>query len=300
MNIERLAAIDIGSNAVRLLIANLYHTDEQTYIRKANLIRIPLRLGEEVFQDGEISSYRRNKLVQTMHTYQKLMEIYEVSDYRGCATSAMRESKNGKAIAKQIKNETGIEIEIISGKKEAEIIYSTQLLHMMEPGKTYLFVDVGGGSTELTFFTGSTSNFSKSFDIGTLRMRNDQVTEDKWNKLESWLKKMQLETPTDLIIGSGGNINKVFKLLNKIPGQTIHVSELNAMTSYLENQTVEQLIIDTKLRPDRADVIIPACHIFQFILKHSSCNEILVPKIGLADGIVSLLHQQRLKEKINM
>ena len=204
MNIERLAAIDIGSNAVRLLIANLYHTAAQTYIRKANLIRVPLRLGEDVFEDGKISDYRKEKLVQTMHTYQRLMEIYEVSDYRGCATSAMRESSNGASIAQQIKDETGINIEIISGKKEAEIIFSTQLLHIMQPGKTYLFADVGGGSTELTYFTGVTSSYSRSFDIGTLRIRNDQIDEGNWTEMGDWLDDMQEKTQADLVIGSGG------------------------------------------------------------------------------------------------
>ena len=293
MNIERLAAIDIGSNAVRLLIANLYHTEHQTYIRKANLVRVPIRLGEEVFTHGEISSFRRDKLVQTMHTYRNLMDIYEVSDYRGCATSAMRDSKNGKEIAIQIKEETGIDIEIISGRKEAEIIYATQLLQILELGKTYLFVDVGGGSTELTYFTGNISNSSKSFDIGTLRMRNNQVDKDKWNVLKEWLLSKKIEHTPDLIIGSGGNINKVFKLLNKAPGQTIQLHELNHFVEQLTNYSFDELVIDMKLRPDRADVIMPACHIFQFVLKHTDCHEILVPKIGLSDGIVTLLHAQR-------
>ena len=298
MKTERLAAIDIGSNAVRLLIANVYYVNDSIYIRKANLLRVPIRLGEEVFKNGRISDYRRDKLVKTMHIYDTLMDVYEVKDYRGCATSAMREASNGKNIAHQIKSETGIDIEIIYGRKEAEIIYSTQLQQIMKHGTSYLFVDVGGGSTELTFFSGNESHFSKSFDIGTLRLRNDQVEQSHWDSLSSWLLEMQEHINPDVVIGSGGNINKIFKLLNKAPEQKINTKELNEMTLMLEKQTMKDLVIDMELRPDRADVIVHACHIFQFIMKQSHCDEILVPKIGLADGIIyGLYEEEQLVEK---
>jgi len=292
MKMKKLAAIDIGSNAMRLLINNVIEYNGVKLFKKVDIVRVPIRLGTEAFKEKNISEYTRKRLVQALHGYKHLIEAHEVVNYRGCATSAMREAKNGAEIIQQIKDETGIHIEIIDGKEEAEIIYANHIEKLIDDQQAYLYVDVGGGSTEITFFKNGIVQNSKSFNIGTIRILNDMISTPMWEELHRWLEET-LQGQTVQIIGSGGNINKVAKISRKDPNKPLSFDYLNNYYKILKSYTYEERIIELDLNPDRADVIIPAMKIFTSIMKWSKAKHIYVPKIGLADGIIKELEKNQ-------
>ena len=292
MKLSKFAAIDIGTNAVRLLIANVVEDRNQKIIKKSSLIRVPLRLGDHVFEYGEVGEEKIKKLLLTMHSFQLLMQVNDVVTWRACATSAMREAANGEEIIELILQETGINIEIISGQEEAEIIRSTQLKDLFEQKKNFLFVDVGGGSTEITLYEGERVIDAKSFRIGTIRLLKKSVAESEFTQIKDWLGKFKKKYKNIEIIGSGGNINKVFKISGNKIGKPLSVKQLTDIDEYINSFTYNDRIKVLGLNPDRADVIIPAMKLFLKIMKWSNARVIHVPKIGLADGIVRRLYDE--------
>ncbi len=288
MKIKKIAAIDIGSNAMRLLINNVFEYKGIKYFKKVDIVRVPIRLGTEAFKHKAISEHTSGRLLNAMHAYKNLMEAHEITKYRGCATSAMREAENGLSLIQQIKDETGINIEIIDGKEEAEIIYANHIEKLIDDKKAYLYVDVGGGSTEITFFDNGKTINSKSFNIGTIRILNDMVSTPMWQEMKVWLEE-NIQGRTLELIGSGGNINKVAKISRKDPKKPLNYDYLNSFFKMLQSYTYEERIVELDLNPDRADVIIPAMTIFTNIMKWTKAKQIYVPKIGLADGIIKQL-----------
>ncbi|MDC6363854.1 MULTISPECIES: Ppx/GppA phosphatase family protein [Flavobacteriaceae] len=293
MVIRKFAAIDIGSNAIRLLINNVIEQkDRPTLFKKSELVRVPVRLGEDAFLRGAISDISLKRLIKTMQSFDLLMQVYGVEKYMACATSALRDAKNGQEIIERIQQESNIKIEIIDGKREAEIIASTDLKDVIKTDRLYLYVDVGGGSTEFTIFDKGAPVLSRSFEIGTVRILNNLVTETVWDDIKSWIishigQDRQLE-----IIGSGGNINKLHKMSGRKIGQPLSYIWLNAQYHFLNSMDYEDRIAELGLNQDRADVIIPATKIFLNAAKWSRAKKIHVPKIGLADGMIKTLYYQ--------
>lgn len=291
MKIRKFAAIDIGSNAIRLLTHNVIEEKgKTTQFRKSALIRVPVRLGEDSFTVGEISEHNVERMVKTMKSFQLLMQVAGVEQYRACATSAMREANNGNEIIATIAKESGINIEVIDGKQEAAIIASTDLKELIRPDQSYLYIDVGGGSTEFTLFTNGKIERSKSFKLGTVRLLNNMVDEGTWNKLKDWIAAHVKKAPKLSIIGSGGNINKLHKMSGRKEGQPLSYIWLNAQYHFLESLSYAERVSELGLNPDRADVIIPATQIFLSAAKWSGAKKIHVPKIGLSDGIIKNLY----------
>jgi exopolyphosphatase / guanosine-5'-triphosphate,3'-diphosphate pyrophosphatase len=282
---QKIAAIDIGSNAMRLLINNVIEINGQKYFKKMDIVRVPIRLGTESFKEKIILPETKERLIHAMHAYSHLMKAHGVSIYRGCATSAMREAVNGPEVIEQIMLQTGINIEIISGKEEAEIIYATHIEQLLNPEKYYLYVDVGGGSTEVTFFANNQIQASRSFNIGTIRILNDMVNTGMWEEMKLWLKETVQNKEVELI-GSGGNINKVFKISRKEANKPLTYDYVRKFWVKLKQYTYEERSIHMDLNPDRADVIIPALDIYTSIMRWTKAEKIYVPKIGLSDGII--------------
>jgi len=295
--ILRYAAIDIGSNAVRLLLCNAVEEHGETHFKKGELVRMPLRLGEDVFQSGRISSKRAERFIKTMTAYKLLIDVFEPVAYRACATSAMRDAINGEVILKQIKRECGLKIEIISGKTEADIIFSTHVEERLDKSKSYLYIDVGGGSTEVTLFHKNQLLFSQSFDIGTIRWLKNQVTKEKWTAFKEKMKEIANEHHPLTAIGSGGNINKIFKMLDR-KDKPLPFSKLKELYDEMKIHSVEDRMEIWGLNPDRADVIVPAAKIFLGIMKAAGIEEIIVPQIGLADGIIHQLHEEHRRSMV--
>ena len=298
MKIKKYAAIDIGSNAVRLLVANvIIEKDKEAQFKKSALIRVPIRLGEDAFVKGYISDTNKDRIIDAMNAFKLLMKIHNVEKYKACATSAMRESENGINIVKEILSKTGIEIDIIDGKKEAAIISSTDLNELINSDHSYLYVDVGGGSTEFTIFSKGKIVNSKSFKMGTVRLINNTREENKtaFKEVEKWIKKNTEGLKQLALIGSGGNINKLFKMSGRTIGKPLSFIFLNAQYQFLKKMSYEERISELGLNPDRADVIIPATKIYLSAMKWSGARKIHVPKIGLADGIIKSLHHGKLK-----
>ncbi len=288
-----LAAIDIGSNAARLLISSVFVNDKgKPEFNKINLVRIPLRLGFDVFEKGEIGDERVEMLIQTMKAYRHLMKVYEVNDFRACATSAMRDAKNGKAIIKKVKEETGITIEILTGDKEASMINQTHIAEMLDKFHSYLYVDVGGGSTELTFFDEGKMKYRESFNIGTIRLLKGQVEDSSWDTMRDHLKQNIKSVLPITAIGSGGNINKIFSLSKKKEGKPLSLQLLKDFHKELSSQSIQELISVYKLKEDRADVIVPALLVYMNVMRWAGITEIYVPKIGLADGLIQTLYDE--------
>lgn len=291
-----LGAIDIGSNAVRLLITEaLPYQNGQADFTKLQLLRIPLRLGFEVFANGVISLEKEKELVDTMKAFQLVMRIYKVEHYRACATSAMRDAKNGQEIIKEVFAKTGINIEIIDGHEEANIIYETHIAENMSAEKAYLYIDVGGGSTELTLFSKEKIICKESFNIGTIRLLNNDITDDHWANLKSFVKLHAAKQQPLVAIGSGGNINKIFSLSKKKEGKPLSLDLLKDYYRELGASTIEERMHRYKFRADRADVIVPALQIFIAIMRWSGASDIYVPKIGLADGLIKMQYNQKIK-----
>lgn len=286
-----LAAIDIGSNAARLLIseASVYKDGSVDYT-KLTLLRIPLRLGFDVFSSGEISGKKKKKLLDTIKVYKMLMDIYEVEGYKACATSAMRDAGNGPDIMKEIKQDTGIDINIISGMEEATILYETHIADNLNNVNSYLYIDVGGGSTEVTLFAKGQTIFKESFNIGTIRMLNEQVTEEQWEHMKWYIKTHVKDYQPLEAIGTGGNINKIFSLSKRKEGKPLPLELIKDYHKELSASTVEERMHLYNLRSDRADVIVPALQIYSGIMRWAGAEEIYVPKIGLADGLIRVLY----------
>ena len=284
------AAIDIGSNAVRLLIKR----DEEKcrYLDKLLLVRVPLRLGFDVFSKGEISDKKADDLVRLMRSYELLMKIYRVDRMRACATSAMRDAKNGLEIIKKIAAKTGIKVEIITGAEEARIVYFNHLGRGFDSKGNILYVDVGGGSTELNLLTNGELKLSVSFNIGTVRMLTDSVKAKTWSDLSDTCLSLGRKYPDITLVGSGGNINKLYKLAGGNKKKEISVEALQGIYEDLLPLSVEERMVRYSMRPDRADVIIPAAKIFLTIARLTGAKNILVPVIGVADGIIDGMMKQ--------
>ena len=289
----RLAAIDIGSNAARLLISEVVPgpQDNPEFI-KALLVRVPLRLGFEVFDKGQISASKVEMIIKTIKSYKLLLDVYEVKYLKACATSAMRDAANSSDIIRKIKAETGIEIKIISGQEEASIIYENHFADNLTKEESYLYIDVGGGSTELTFFSDGKLIFKESFNIGTIRLLKNQVTESHWDEMKEFIKSSTKGFHHVTAIGSGGNINKIFSLSKRKEGKPLPLQLLRDYHKELSNFTLEERISLYKLREDRADVIVPALLIYINVMRWVDCEEIYVPKIGLADGLIHHLYDE--------
>jgi exopolyphosphatase/guanosine-5'-triphosphate,3'-diphosphate pyrophosphatase len=289
----RLAAIDIGSNAARLLISDVINGPQgNPEFIKAALVRAPLRLGFEVFDKGEIPPNKVEKIVKTLKSYKLLLDVYEVKHVKACATSAMRDATNGADIIKKVKAETGIEIKIISGQEEASLIYENHIAENMTKDESYLYIDVGGGSTELTFFSDSKLVFKESFNIGTIRLLKNQVNESLWDEMKEFIKQKTKGYHHVTAIGSGGNINKIFSLSKRKEGKPLSLDLLRDYFKEFSNLSVSQRMTLYHLREDRADVIVPALLIYINTMRWADTEEIYVPKIGLADGLIHTLYEE--------
>jgi exopolyphosphatase/guanosine-5'-triphosphate,3'-diphosphate pyrophosphatase len=297
LKLEKYAAIDIGSNAIRLLIETVIERDkEAARFKKTSLVRVPIRLGTDVFTNRRISEKNYSRMVDTLNAYQLLMKTHNVSKYRACATSAMREAENGREVAMRLHKETGIKIEIIDGFEEAEIIASTDIKDYLKADKTFLYVDVGGGSTEFSVIDKGETIASRSYKLGTVRLINGLVDEKVWLKVRDWIKANTRDYDKICLLGTGGNINSVYKS-SLIPyGKPLKLSYLKSFYKKIKSISYEDRIANHLLNPDRADVIVPALKIYISAMKWSDTNKIYVPKIGLSDGIIRYLHNQSKKE----
>ncbi|CAC9975389.1 Ppx/GppA phosphatase family protein [Flavobacterium panici] len=291
INIRKFAAIDIGSNAMRLLISNVVEQDgKEPQFNKSSLVRVPIRLGQDAFTVGEISEENIDRMIDAMKAFNLLMKVHKVERYMAFATSAMREAYNAKEVVALIKKKADIKIEIIDGKKEAAIIASTDLHHLLKRDETYLFVDVGGGSTEFTLFSDGKMITSRSFKAGTVRLLNNMVHDVVWDEIEKWIKANTADYDEVTLIGSGGNINKLFKMSGKQQEKPLSYIYINSQYAFLNSLTYEQRIAELGLNSDRADVIIHATRIYLNAMKWSGARQIYVPKIGLSDGIVKAMY----------
>ncbi len=289
----RLAAIDIGSNAARLLIADVLHDNKgEAVFNKINLVRVPLRLGMDVFSDGRISKQRTGMILQTMKAYKHLMNAYEVDHLIACATSAMRDAANAADILRKVKMETGINIEIISGSDEAALIYENHIAEHLDINNNYLYIDVGGGSTETTCFSKGRLVFKQSFNIGTIRLLKNMISEAQWDDMKDTLKKNLKGINNMVAIGSGGNINKVFSLSKKKEGKPLSLASLRDYYKEFNSFTTHERMIYYNMREDRADVLVHALQIYISVMRWTDAELIYVPKIGLADGLIRHLYDE--------
>ena len=297
LKIKKYGAIDIGSNAIRLLVSNVIVSKEkEPQFKKSSLVRVPIRLGADAFVAGKISDENVTRMIKAMESFKLLMDIHGVERYKACATSAMREAENGVDVANTIYNKTGVKIDIIGGKEEAAIISSTDLNELIEGDNSYLYVDVGGGSTEFTVFSEGKIINSKSFKMGTVRLLNNKksVNKEMYANVEKWIKKNTKDLKKVSLIGSGGNINKLFKMSGRTEGKPISYIYLNAQYQFLKQMSYNERVSELSLNPDRADVIIPATKIYLSAMKWSGASKIFVPKIGLSDGIIKSLFYNKL------
>lgn len=296
----RLAAIDIGSNAARLLINDVIKLpDGKVDFIKLALVRVPLRLGFDVFETGEISDHKTDQLVKTIQSYKLLLDVYETKHIKACATSAMRDARNAKEVLKLVKEKAGIDIKVISGAEEATFIYENHVADNMNAEESYLYIDVGGGSTELTFFTDGKLAAKKSFDIGTIRLLKGLVTESDWGEMKSFIKTKMKGYHHITCIGSGGNINKIFSLSKRKEGKPLQLDLLRNYYKEFSSLTLSQRMSLYKLREDRADVIVPALLIYINVMRWAEAQDIYVPKIGLADGLIHILFEEVNKRKVH-
>ncbi len=299
LSIKKYGAIDIGSNAVRLLISIIIEENgKPVRFKKSSLVRVPIRLGADVFLHNAISNENIERLHDTMLAFKLLMKSHKVIRYKACATSAMREANNGKEVASAIFKQSKIDIDIIDGEEEATIIAATDIKDFIDKDRNYLYVDVGGGSTEFSIIHRGEKVMSKSFKIGTVRLLNDIVKKKTWTNLEEWIKTNTRDYEKVDVIGSGGNINKIFKISGKATGKPLTYFYLSTYYKKLKSYTYEQRITELDLNQDRADVIIPAARIYLSAMKWSSAKHIYVPKIGLSDGIIKSVYHETVSSKI--
>lgn len=286
MKIRKYAAIDIGSNAVRMLVANVVEYEKKTIFLKNSLVRIPVRLGQDAFSEGKISEFNIKRIIKSMKAFKLLMKVHGVKDYLAFATSALREAKNGSKVVEKVLEKSGIKIEIIDGKKEAKIISNTTIFDTISKEKTFLYVDVGGGSTEFSVLIKGKRTYSKSFKIGTVRLLNDKVSDETWQAAEEWVNEHTQGHEKIYLLGTGGNINKLHKMAGIKDDRPISYLTLNALSNKLNLLTYEERIVKLGLNPDRSDVILPAAKLFLKTLNWSGAKDIYVPKVGLSDGMI--------------
>jgi exopolyphosphatase/guanosine-5'-triphosphate,3'-diphosphate pyrophosphatase len=275
---------------MRLLFCRVYEVDGKPHFAKEELIRMPIRLGEDVFLKGKISPAKEERLITALKGFHELIKAYQVDDFRAVATSAMRDASNGPEIIARAKKESGINVEIIDGKLEASLVFSNHIEEILNPKNAYLYIDVGGGSTELTLYFNQKVIAAKSFNIGTVRMLLDKVNKDEWDEMKAWLKRSTVGIHPLYAIGSGGNINKIFKMANKKETKHLGYDKLKDLFDMLSSYTYEERIERLGLKPDRADVIVPAAKIFLTVMKTADIDKVFVPQIGLSDGIVHELY----------
>jgi len=290
----KYGSIDIGSNAIRLLISTAHYSNEGVFFKKNSLIRVPIRLGQDVFMKGKIGAKNQKRMIQAMIAYRNLMDAHGVEDYLACATSAMRDAENSKQLIKEIKQKANINIEVISGSKEAEIIFQTHIEKLLNHDEAYLYIDVGGGSTELSFFNGKKLVSSQSFNVGTIRLLNNVVEGKQWVLMESWIKETIGDINNVKAIASGGNINRVYKIIGKKKLEVIYIDEVSEVRQQIIDTPEDKRQQKFNMNPDRADVILPALSIYLNVFRWANTSEIYVPKVGLSDGLVRKLHADNL------
>ncbi|MDX1651270.1 MAG: exopolyphosphatase [Brumimicrobium sp.] len=289
----KYAAIDIGTNAARLLIGEVKENKGVSQVKKISYTRVPLRLGMEVFTNGVISPGKTEEFLKTMKAFKLLAEVYHVAEIQACATSAMREASNGKEVKKKILKETGLNIAIIDGEEEAKTIFSTFSLIVPDDESAYLVIDVGGGSTEISIFENDQRIAGRSFNVGTLRLLKEKVDAQVWTGMKKWINSVINKKIKYKVFATGGNINKIHKLLNKQFLQPVKISEFKKLYVKLEEMSFEERVEEFNLKPDRADVIVPACQIYAYVFKQLKCKEIYVPRIGLSDGMIYEMHKKQ-------
>ena len=293
MKIKKYAAIDIGSNAVRILVTNVVSYKKKIVFLKNALVRVPIRLGQDAFTNGNISDKNIKRMIKSMKAFRLLMEVHGVKDYLAFATSALRDAKNGSYLVEKVLKKSGIKIEIIDGKKEAKIISNTNVFDTINKEKTFLYVDIGGGSTEFSILINGKRNQSKSFKIGTVRLLNSKVEQVTLDEAETWVRRHTLMHERIYLLGTGGNINKLHKIANINDNSPISYLTLKALYNQLDALTYEERIVDLGLNPDRSDVILLAAKLFIKILNWSGAKDIYVPKIGLSDGMIRELYKKK-------
>lgn len=290
MNNVKFAAIDIGSNAIRLLIENVAEYEGKSYFKKVSLLRVPIRLGQDSFTKGRISESNKDRLTHALIGFSHLIKAHEVESHIACATSAMRDAANGQEIVSEIFDKSGINIHIIDGYKEADLIYSTQITNVLNPDKDYLYVDIGGGSTELTLFSKGEVINSHSFNIGTIRVLYDLVRHHEWEQMKAWVKEHTSSFKELEAIGSGGNINRLYKMTGKSNWKATSNLEIKKLYEMLSSYSYEERVTKLNLQTDRADVIIPASQIITSLMKWGRIKKLNVPKMGLADGLIRRMY----------
>lgn len=293
LKIEKYGAVDIGSNAIRLLIVSVIEqADKKPIFKKVSLIRVPIRLGEDVFSNGKISQNNISRMIDAMNAFRLLIKTHNIEHYRTCATSAMREATNKDAVVAKVKEHSLMDIEIIDGQEEADIIASTDLKNLIEDNRVFLYVDVGGGSTELTLYENGMKIASKSLELGTVRLM--KTSKDAlWDEMKKWIKRNSRNHNNIAVIGSGGNINTIYKLSGKKIGKPLNYAYLLKYHNYLKSLSFEERIVQLGMNPDRADVVVPASKIYLSAMKWSAAKFIYVPKIGLSDGIIRSLYYNK-------
>ena len=297
MGILKFAAIDIGSNAVRLLVSRVTELKGEKYFQKVSFTRVPIRLGEDVFEKGKISNEKLKQLTRTMKAFWYLMDVQEVTDFRACATSAMREAKNRDEVLEKIKTSANVNIEIITGATEANLILGNFKHQKIDKKKNYLYIDVGGGSTELSIIAEGKRIKAKSFKAGTVRALKGKVKSSVWSEIEEWVNEQRTHLDGSMAIGTGGNINRLFKLSSSKHMQPLSLSELKKLNASLSELPIEDRITEMRLKPDRADVITHAANIYIRVMEVAKVKNMIVPRVGLSDGIIIDLYNKHLKSK---
>ena len=291
----KFSAIDIGTNAARLLVGEVVKESDKSFVKKISYTRIPLRLGDDAFSQGRIDVKKKSNLINTIKAFQIISDIFEVNKMRAVATSAMREAENGSQIVEDIKHGYGIDLEIISGEEEANLILGTFMLLDIAKGQPFVVIDVGGGSTEINIYKGNQKIASQSFKIGTIRMLKGKVKKGIWVELNSWISNFVNVSESYMVFGTGGNINKTHKLLGIKSGNPIPIEQLAVLKEKLKSLTLEERMKRYQIRPDRADVIVPALEIYTRILTNFKSPNIFVPKIGLSDGMIYQMYLEENK-----
>ena len=292
----KLAAIDIGSNAIRFQISTVLDNAPQVLFKKLEYVRFPLRLGHDVFSTGRISTKSAEKFKKLMKAFRLLIELYEVDDYMICATSAMRESENGLDLVTEVQEQVGIYIHVIDGNREAEFI--NRAISSYLSTKTYLHIDVGGGSTELNLYVGGKKLRTRSFKVGSVRVLEHNDSPIMWEDMEHWVREnIKKSYGKVTAVGTGGNISKIFDLALSKPGKTISIKKVKQIRDMIDSYSIEQRIYKLQMNPDRADVIIPASNIYLKVMEWAHATSILVPEVGLKDGIIFHLYEKNVLQK---
>lgn len=289
----KFGAIDIGTNAARLLVGEVCKEGQHHYVKKISYTRIPLRLGDDVFENGKISKRKQEHFVDSMLAFKLIAGIFEVEELRAVATSAMREAKNADKVKSKIKSTTGIDIEVISGQEEADLIFGTFMLLDFDKKRSFIVVDVGGGSTEISVFENGTRTAAKSFEIGTIRLLKEKVNQSLWHEISNWIQNNVDLTTDHQLFGTGGNINKIHKIIGLKEKAPVDLKSMKTLFDNLKELSVEERIDRFQLKPDRADVIVPALRIYLHVMNELNCSEISVPKIGLSDGMIYEMYRRR-------